>query len=621
MSPSKKHLKTVSSSVINWITLALTLILAYTVFMYTDMTNTVDNSIIFIRAARHGQFLQFYELSVQQAQTNYSANYNIIIYLIFAVWLLPFYGVSKLIGKEFLSWPAGMLWAKTLIVLVTLAIAYIICKILSDCHKNEEEKTNIYLAPLIFLSSMSVYYAVFITAQIDCFSVFFMLIGLLGYIKNNRAMFYIAFLIAAPCKMFSLLITLPLILLRQKNLPKAACLWLFTASPLLIERILFHNSPVYKYALQAQSSDAIKKILGSDVVIGRPIILFAACYIVLVLFCFMSDRRDNSLAVFTCAYVYGTFCAFIPVNSYWILLPIPFLVINIFVNKRYLGINIFLETICSISYVLTLAANGSRIFKDDDLAFRLFLNYATGSPADKIFKYRNLYNFFVGKGLTAYVSVFSTVFVITLLILLLSLPLSYKNIALSDPIITDHKIPEWLIGTRIASLAALCGLLLYVSIRTINPVYYTNLRSEKQIQYTNLTSRDEENVISQEITFDHEFRLDNLQLMFHNLSTWRNNASVVTVEIWNRSDNTCLLQQKLGGATIKDGSLTRISLKNTKVMPETLYEIRLTGTEGIAYNENTEYICPYVTTEADPELADMQINGISKTGNLYFSIQ
>lgn len=622
MNLPQKLSKAAPASMLNRIILALVLLTAYGIFMYTDMTNTIDNSIVFIRAARHGQILQFYELSVQQAQTSYSANYNLIIYVIFALWLLPCYGISKLLGKEFLTWSIGMLWAKTLVILVTLAIAYLIYKILSNCLKNEEENTFSYLAPLIFLSSMSVYYAVFITAQLDCFAVFFMLIGLWGYLKNNRTLFYIGFLIAAPCKMFSLLITLPLILLRQKNILKAGCLWIFTACPLFVERILFHNSAVYKYALQAQGSAAVKQILESNVVIGRPIILFVACYIVLILFCFMTERKDNSLAIFICAFVYSTFCAFVSINSYWIFLFIPFLTINMFVNSRYLGVNILLETVCSLCYVLGTALGGTWIFRDENLTSRLLLNYVIDPSTRDSLKYGTLYNLFAKANLTMYDTLFSTVFVISLiLILLLSLPVSYNNIALTDTIAVNHKIPDWLIGIRIAFLAVLCCLLLYAGNRRINPVFYSNLDNENKIQYADLTSRSEDNIISQEISFDHEIYLDELQLKFHNLNTWRTNASTVTVEIWNKSENTCLFRHILGGYTIQENALTPIALKNTHVTPGILYEIRLSGTSGIAFNENIEYICPYVTTEADPRLAYIQINGESQPRNLYFSIR
>ena len=66
--------------------LASVLFVAYIVFLYSDMTNTIDNSIIFMKSIYKGRVLDFYEMSVEQAVTDWAANYNVIIYIIFGIW-------------------------------------------------------------------------------------------------------------------------------------------------------------------------------------------------------------------------------------------------------------------------------------------------------------------------------------------------------------------------------------------------------------------------------------------------------------------------------------------------------------------------------------------------------
>ena len=84
--------------IFSWILLGIVLIAAYQIFMYMDITNTIDNANILLSSIRHGKMLDFYEISVQQAKTNYAANYNFIIYVIFGIWQAPAYLITHIAG-------------------------------------------------------------------------------------------------------------------------------------------------------------------------------------------------------------------------------------------------------------------------------------------------------------------------------------------------------------------------------------------------------------------------------------------------------------------------------------------------------------------------------------------
>ena len=105
------------------------LIAAYFIFLYQDLTNTVDNANILLDATRKGKILQFYELSVECSQTNFASNYNFIIYVIFALWQAPAYFIVHILGNNYLECPWAMLWSKTLIVVLSVVVAYYIYKI------------------------------------------------------------------------------------------------------------------------------------------------------------------------------------------------------------------------------------------------------------------------------------------------------------------------------------------------------------------------------------------------------------------------------------------------------------------------------------------------------------
>lgn len=249
-----------SKNWIKWALLILVLGFAYGIFMYIDMPDTIWNSITFTKAVLSGKLLNFYELSVKMSITQYAANYSIPIYLLLSIWNLPMVALSEILGVNFLNWWVGMLWAKTFIVMFTLLSAYLIYKILLLCDIKKEKA---YLSVFLFLSSIIVFEVIFVTVQLDIVAIFFMLLGLYGYLKEDNFLFFISFTIAVPFKMFALLLALPLILLRQKNLLKAGGTWISMTALLIIEKILYSGSAVYKYALSAQTRDAMIQLQNS----------------------------------------------------------------------------------------------------------------------------------------------------------------------------------------------------------------------------------------------------------------------------------------------------------------------------------------------------------------------
>lgn len=172
-----------AENTLSWILLALILLVAYQVFLYMDITNTIDNANILLRSVWHGKILDFYELSVQQAKTNYAANYNFIIYIIFAVWQAPVYLLMHLLKKEYLDCVMAMLWSKGLVILFFSVTVYWIKKIVEFCTGSREKGI---LAVFLYSSSMAVFYPVFICSQLDVISMSFMLAGIYYYLKNQN---------------------------------------------------------------------------------------------------------------------------------------------------------------------------------------------------------------------------------------------------------------------------------------------------------------------------------------------------------------------------------------------------------------------------------------------------
>lgn len=95
---------------------AVLLAAAYLLFAHPDILETARHAYILLRSTFDGQFLSFYENTLSRVYGyDYSnaAHYNIAVYILYALWKLPLYGVEKLTGIAF-SDVALALWCKAI---------------------------------------------------------------------------------------------------------------------------------------------------------------------------------------------------------------------------------------------------------------------------------------------------------------------------------------------------------------------------------------------------------------------------------------------------------------------------------------------------------------------------
>ena len=599
---------------IKWILLIVVFFVSSVLFMYQDMLNTVDNTNIFMKSVFEGKFLDFYEISVEQAQTDYAANYGIFIYIILAIWLLPMVAVLKVLGMESILFTLELFWAKMFIVLMTILSAYLIYKIVLFCT-NKKEKAS--LGVFLFLSSMMVFYPVFVLVQLDIISIFLMLLGVYGYLKNNKLLFYFSFFFATPLKMFALILALPLILLREKNLLKVGIKWISISGFIIIEKIIFSGSIIYKYALGAQTRDAIIQITDSNIFLGNNIIVFLALYICILIYSYIVNNKehDNKTILWICFYVWATFTTTVMINGYWIILVVPFLIINILINDKHLYINTFLETISGFSYFLYEATDVESPLCDSHLATRFVLK---GMNMD-IAKYANTFDMFHNLGLNQYINIFSTIFAVAIIaILALSKP-SKENKEIDEK---QRNVTEGMLLFRVGFLYLTTCIIIYAFTAKTNPIFYSNLGQEITAGKANLIDINEMDVVTQQIKFDREIELEELTLKFLSNHIFRNNFAVLNVEIWNVSKNECIFGKKIGCSSIIDDEENfRVNLKKTKVNQNDDYEIKLTATKGIKMFENIDAFYPYFTKEVDENIGPAKVNGEPIDSTLYFQIR
>lgn len=589
----------------------MVLIFAYLIFMYGDLVNTIDNSNILIKAVKERRVLEFYEMSVKYSQTNFAANYNFIIYFIFAIWQLPMYGIVTLLGKDYLSCSWAMLWSKTLIVIFAILVSYYVYKIIKLCNRGEK---HALLGIFLYWSSMMVFYPVFICGQLEAISMSFMLCGIYYYLQNNKKVFWICFTLAVPCKMFALLLAFPLIILKEKKILKIIGVWLSMTSLLVVEKILFHKSVIYTYALEAQNKDAIAQLLGSNIYLGRPVVFFVLCYAFIVAYAYITKTLDSKKVIYMCFAVWATFVSFCSINSYWIFLVAPLCIINICVNNQYLKSSILVETIGGFFYFLYVVCGEKIIPAYSNLISNLLLPSVFEIADPSQLKYGNLVNFFQVHGLDLYVEAYSSIFVAAMLVLLvLTFPKQQKE--------KEKEVDGEILLLRPIVLGVISCLIIYGYSAKTNIIAVDTRNDDAIVSSVDLISDEHTNILEQEIVFNNTRKLEEMILKFNNTLPSRVNMALLYIEIWDGENEKCIFKGVQGCSSIQDNVDIRINLRKVEVQKNIPYVIKLYGVSGNEWYRDTSKLYPYIIVNRTENLKHIKINGIERKAYLYFEIR
>ena len=592
--------------------LASVLFFGAVIFTYADISNTIDNSNILLYAVKHGRILEFYELSVERSVTNFAANYNFLIYIFFAIWQAPALLAAHHLGKDYLSCPWTIMWSKLLLILFSLATAYLVYRIVLFCTQNKQRSA---LSVFLYYSSMTVFLPVFICAQIDVISMTFMLGGLYCYLQGRMKGFWLCFLIGAPCKMFSLMMALPLVLAKEKNLLRASLLWFSMTGLIVLEKVLFRASPVYHFALKAQSKDAIAGMLNANIELGRMITVFIVLYMALLLYAYLYENREPKTIIYMCFFLWGTFVTFSSINYYWILLPAPFMMMCICTNDRFIRASVLVELIGSLCYALYHASGRGLIFTYEHMVDLLFLPATGIIPPENRMKYANLSTLFLRTGISRYRALFSSVYVAAILaLLILTCPRLQKGQKKGEP-------EKWILALRPAALAFFSFLIVYAYTAKSNVPAYDTRDSEYEKGTVNLISAEEENYVTQDLTFEDDRKLDELVLKFDNNDADRSNMAMLYIEIQEAATGRDIFHTVIGCSAISNDNDLRIPLHHAQVSKGKEYQIILHGKPGNKWYQHSSKLYPYFISETENHLPHAKINGDDSDRYLYMRIR
>lgn len=215
--------------------LSVILALCFFSFNHPDILHTIGCT----SAVLNGHIADFY--SVVTAAFTVS-NYLPSTYVVFALWGLPL----KLLGFfETVAYPEPVwlfFWFKILTSLFFAGSAVVLYKI---CLESFKDRQKAMLACALYVASPVAVFSQFVFGQYDIISIFFMMLGLLYYVRGDLLRFSFWFSISVGFKYFPAFVFFPLLALKEKNIKKLLLYCLVFAAPNLIQISLFLHSPAF----------------------------------------------------------------------------------------------------------------------------------------------------------------------------------------------------------------------------------------------------------------------------------------------------------------------------------------------------------------------------------------
>lgn len=473
------------SNIYRALMLAYLMILAilFASYYYADFREVSCVGINFWDILFRGDLFHFYDQDFIYDGIQFFPNYNILMYMIFAVWNLPTWVVTKVTTIDVYNSTLCLLWMKGITLFWTAAFIWTFTKLIRVCVSESAKEDglggasyndiisgdSVRTGVALFLSSALYMSAVVICGQYDIISMTFVMLGILHYITEDKikrgynVLFILYFSIALPLKMFALLVFIPLLLLKEKRvfriivngilvyLPTFLLNKVFPVkyvnNPEVAEGLTLSTANTYDMSLLPLYVDLYDFInIGFGVLflyVFAELILFFVCYM------FDMDNTDSKIKwiIYVCFLTYFNQFVLAYSHPYWLVMIVPFIVILILLNRKFMYINILVDTVMCLGMLLaqmfffTWAYTG-------EIVMRSFWRYITGSKHEFMSLTDFAAQFVTDDRLQTYATgIGLTIFAAGMLVFaVINCPLLYKKLKIAN---YEEKATIWLFPARL----------------------------------------------------------------------------------------------------------------------------------------------------------------------------
>ena len=327
---------------VKWIIWGILFCVVFVLYQHGDCNTIVNSEINFIGAIFEGGGIQNYYSYCGLNDVN-GAPYGFIPHFIMGIWGLPLYVLVKICGEmNFLIFLLGKCMLLFYVIVAILAL-YKICKIL------DMENVLCECAVFLFCSSILIMMSVAFIGQCDIIGVAYTLWGFYYYINDDCDWkWLLLFAVAFSFKLYAVIIFLPLILLREKNLLKIAGKVFICIFPHFLLNLIFQGTVLVHFQVGMTRLLLDRHVPFMNGQVPAFVILYGAICVYSYLYqskdyCKTGHEIRHAILVATTA-IFSLFLLY-PGNSYAICTITPWFVLMIVSCVGHIKVGLLLESV------------------------------------------------------------------------------------------------------------------------------------------------------------------------------------------------------------------------------------------------------------------------------------
>lgn len=365
-----------------WLVLMLALVVPLLSFLYMDTNSIIRCGIDVVKSIGEGRFFGgggFYDYALESQASGlmmHPPTYDILFYLTVGVWELPIGIIEMVTGKTLQDSAIALCYSKLLLMVFILLSAWMVYKLALQLHLSEKTGT---WAAFMYLSTGYVFAYVGIAGQYDVIGIFFTLLGLYYYIREDQKKFLLFFAVAVQYKFFPLFIFIPLLLLKQKNIIKIIGNLLIVTIPVFLLQLPFSGSSPALTAKREIQADMLDRIFRNRIPIFETEVPLSLLFVGAVcLYCYCKDLKESERDYFSIFIPFlSTSMLFLsfPFFPYWIMYLAPWIPLLFFMRKDKADRRLVLEIAGGVSILLAQFSHFDWVFE---------LNNMKGMLLDKL---------------------------------------------------------------------------------------------------------------------------------------------------------------------------------------------------------------------------------------------
>ncbi|WP_368191071.1 glycosyltransferase 87 family protein [Blautia sp. 1033sp1_1033st1_G9_1033SCRN_220408] len=312
---------------------------------YGDMEITIKHSEDLLHLIRSGKPGEFYSYVLNKALDGgyfgkttivNGANYNIGLYIVLAICMLPLFLVRSLFGIE-ISDVFSVLYFDFFVICLVVYSAYLVYKIAGDMGLDRSQaKRTAYL----YIASPILLFATVGFVQLDIFYIVIVLWAVRKYLKHEYMWFSVLMSVAIMLKSFPILMFIPMILLVEKRFWHIIKYLVVGIACSGIYGVLFGRDFGYSYTKEQLETfyGFTKRLFYAGVNGGMGMYAFLVLIMVaLCVWCFDKKMNEQDIwkyVILIPVICYGSLMLLVGWHPQWLAIMVPFSVLGLGISTK-----------------------------------------------------------------------------------------------------------------------------------------------------------------------------------------------------------------------------------------------------------------------------------------------